>query len=566
MKKLFCFVLFYWLAVSAWALPFGSKWISVRGPVTAGDALRFVNRYQVEGVDLQGQIDAWFNPTNGITQGAADIRYQGKTCYIRLQFGQSNDGSPQSSQALLDFGIPLTNTNILFSSREISSGALTTLQQASTNYWGTEMIVGPVMDAIYPKAAICKYMWGAKGVYDFWAPGATNTVGYDGVISQYTNMVADLEALGYNTKLTEIVFTGGERDKFNTIGWEDNAFYENMTNMIQSMRSDLGEPTVKFTIPLVRNNGTIAGYSVQQQTYQVAETLPNIRLIDCDDLDINSDNIHYSSYGLVEKAKRELGISPRGDLQNRTDPVDSIETYRQLPQWTNALFWATFDNDYLLDKSPKSLLFKSSDVQHVKYNRLWQTGAHLEYPSENNTGKKVIYNDATLSTPTNGTFTIGFWISPTAPSATGVYNPILTYGEYGTDNGSWKMYYGPGTGDYKLTMLSWQAGAQNNIMANQTVTGWTEATNVWTHLAVVLRFDAGTYSAYLNGVNVKNGSMTAAPTVQYSTEFDLYVGCSEDGSVKTCKSKLDDVFIINGELSSAEISGLYSIESVRHSN
>lgn len=84
------------------------------------------------------------------------------------------------------------------------------------------------------------------------------------------------------------------------------AYQRNMTRLIADMRQDLGRPELHFVMGLV--NPAPARFAhlstVRAAQSLVAETVPNVALVDTDGLSKHDDKLHYDSAGQLELGRR----------------------------------------------------------------------------------------------------------------------------------------------------------------------------------------------------------------------------------------------------------------------
>ena len=109
---------------------------------------------------------------------------------------------------------------------------------------------------------------------------------------------------GVNVRVLACLWKQGESDsRYETAAAE---YHENLPRLIQRMRSDLDQPEMQFIIGL--SNATPAGFTyrslVQSAQKQVAQTVPNVSLVETDGLTKLEDDLHYDTAGQLELGKR----------------------------------------------------------------------------------------------------------------------------------------------------------------------------------------------------------------------------------------------------------------------
>ncbi|MCY3796169.1 MAG: hypothetical protein OXG84_00050 [Chloroflexi bacterium] len=83
-------------------------------------------------------------------------------------------------------------------------------------------------------------------------------------------------------------------------------YQRNLTRLIADLREDLSRPALRFVIGLV--NPTPARFvhlsTVRAAQRHVAQTTPNVSLVDTDGLSKHEDDVHYDSAGQLELGRR----------------------------------------------------------------------------------------------------------------------------------------------------------------------------------------------------------------------------------------------------------------------
>ena len=83
-------------------------------------------------------------------------------------------------------------------------------------------------------------------------------------------------------------------------------YHRNLQHMIAQMRADFGQPEMQFIIGLVNPSPVRFAYlsTVRTAQKQVAQSLPNVSLVDTDGLTKHEDELHYDSAGQLELGRR----------------------------------------------------------------------------------------------------------------------------------------------------------------------------------------------------------------------------------------------------------------------
>ena len=174
--------------------------------------------------------------------------------------------------------------------------------------FGPEITFGRDMDAEQPGDGIIliKYSVGGTSLWSDWhAPDINYPNGgpqYEAFMNTVTTALGEL-SLGYDPNIVGMIWMQGESDSSDLE--RAQAYEQNLTNLIQSIRSDLGVPNMPFVIGQISNQyGYTYGSIVQQAQYNVSQTLPNTALVITEDLTLNSDNIHYDAAGQIALGTR----------------------------------------------------------------------------------------------------------------------------------------------------------------------------------------------------------------------------------------------------------------------
>lgn len=158
-------------------------------------------------------------------------------------------------------------------------------------------------------------------------------------------------------------------------------------------------------------------------------------------------------------------------------------------------------------------------------------------------GSPALFDDI----PTAGAYTAMLWLVPDTSSS------LTAFGkEYSTSNG-WMIYYASATTKYRFAA---RFSTSNGV--------WETSTNaqngVWTHIAVV--YDGTSTSIdpkiYINGV-VESESELSTPSGTYNTDaaYQLVIG-NRDSENRSWRNPVDDVRLVDGELTAGEIETIYN--------
>ena len=82
-----------------------------------------------------------------------------------------------------------------------------------------------------------------------------------------------------------------------------NAYEQNLTNLINSMRNDLDAPNLPFSIGRIGTNWTYSA-TVRNAQSNVSSNLANTRLVETSDLSLLVDGAHYDTAGMITLGER----------------------------------------------------------------------------------------------------------------------------------------------------------------------------------------------------------------------------------------------------------------------
>lgn len=155
---------------------------------------------------------------------------------------------------------------------------------------------------------LVKYAIGATSLFD-WAPDwdamrATIT-GSSHRGALYQQLMAVIEELSLTgADIAGVLWMQGERDaKIEEAG---NEYYENIKDLIHAFRKDLNREDLPFLMGKINPppERYPARDTVRLAQFRIAEELPNVYLIETDDLSKWDDALHYDSEGLMELGRR----------------------------------------------------------------------------------------------------------------------------------------------------------------------------------------------------------------------------------------------------------------------
>ncbi len=161
----------------------------------------------------------------------------------------------------------------------------------------------------YQHFTLLKYSIGGASLLD-WAPNyskekaeITGNAKFGNVYAQCFSKVDSLLANDL-VEPAAFLWMQGERDARIPEAGKD--YYQNFKQLIESIRQRLGQPELPFIFGMVNPPADkyAALETVRAAQRKIAATLPNVFIIETDDLEKLKDNLHYNTAGQLEMGKR----------------------------------------------------------------------------------------------------------------------------------------------------------------------------------------------------------------------------------------------------------------------
>lgn len=156
---------------------------------------------------------------------------------------------------------------------------------------------------------LIKYAIGGSSMTD-WSPTYTleeaKLTGNPRFGNMYSrlHMIIDSATVGKKVEFAAMAWMQGERDsKIPKMG---EVYQKNLSNFINKIRQDLNAPNLPFIIGKVNppQDRYPAMMNVREAQTTLSNTDPNVYLIDIDDVEKWTDDLHYSTDGSLELGKR----------------------------------------------------------------------------------------------------------------------------------------------------------------------------------------------------------------------------------------------------------------------
>lgn len=198
----------------------------------------------------------------------------------------------------------------------------TTLQPGSgktSAQFGPEVTFGRAMADLNPDAniALLKYAVSGSNLYYGWNPGGNGRPTGSYYSTLMTKVADALASLGPDStaEIGGVIWMQGESDASTpTMA----ATYEvNLTQFINSVRTDLGSPNLPFVIGQISEAPSWSyGSIVREAQYDVSRAVPNTWMVRTSDLTFNDDGIHYDAAGQYALGYRFAGIDMLPDAHS----------------------------------------------------------------------------------------------------------------------------------------------------------------------------------------------------------------------------------------------------------
>lgn len=177
----------------------------------------------------------------------------------------------------------------------------------SNENFGPEIGISAELKRHFPdkKFILIKYAIGGASLLD-WSPGYDKSVaaitGHPEFGAMYDSLMSKVELVteGLCIKTTALVWMQGERDA--RIPEAGVNYYGNFKSFIDSMRADLNSQYLPVIFGRINPPVTLypAVDAVVQAQQRISEEVRNTYLIDTENLEKWSDDVHYSSVGQIE--------------------------------------------------------------------------------------------------------------------------------------------------------------------------------------------------------------------------------------------------------------------------
>lgn len=380
--------------------------------------------------------------------------------------GQSNAVGQRTNTAELTPALQAVQPNVLFYGPTSTSAPATwnpfvppdETGVPSGSGFGPEITTGQaLLSPGWPRTAMVKFASGGTNLYSQWNPNIGGSL-YSQMLTRVNQSLADLPVQkGVTGTPAGFFWMQGESDS-DTLG-HANAYQQNLTNFIQRLRSDLGQPNLPVVLGQINNAFTYT-WAVRQAQATVARTVPYVSLAKTDDLQrATGEPIHFSSQGTVDLGTRYAALyqtalahspGPASLLANGSFEAPALGSYSMFPAGNASLTGWTIAGSDGVTLAKNTVFSEAPASDGVQWLSLETNGPKA---APNNWGSvsqsfatvpgktyRVDFDRAALSTGDGGAFTMTYDVGGPA-----VTLPIGT-----TDSGT-------GGNIPSLTMTPWTA-------------------------------------------------------------------------------------------------------------
>ncbi len=198
----------------------------------------------------------------------------------------------------------------IFSSWWLQWPGLVAESEYGDAYFGPEVLFGRVIgDATERPVALIKHSVGGTDLARFWHPGDSAEdldmgTGYRVWLDTVTAGLEALEQRGEVVRIAGMIWMQGESD---ALDLDDAAVYEeNLTHLVARVRQDTGVADLPFVAGLIDCVPCgLSGREIVREAQQaVADADPKVQVIETEDLQLWTDEIHYNGPGMRTLGER----------------------------------------------------------------------------------------------------------------------------------------------------------------------------------------------------------------------------------------------------------------------
>ncbi len=176
----------------------------------------------------------------------------------------------------------------------------------TTSYFGPEVTFGRDLASAQPdeNIVLIKYAVGGTDLANDWRPPDSNGQGAGPYYMIFMDIVINALLSLSDYEIVGMIWMQGEADAWQELSWAQ-AYEQNLTDFIQSVRSELGQPYLPFVIGQISaSEFWTYNVIVRQAQLNVSQIVPDTGLVITTDLPLDTDNAHYTSNGVMTLGER----------------------------------------------------------------------------------------------------------------------------------------------------------------------------------------------------------------------------------------------------------------------
>ena len=227
---------------------------------------------------------------------------------VMVLAGQSNMVGWATNVSDLTPTEQMTQTSVLFYGPRDNGttwGLLTpptvTTGTLSNNSFGPEISIGEhmVVSGTYDLVAQVKYAVSGTSLAVDWKPDRVNPYLYATLVARVVTATKTLQTMYPDRKVFVAGFFWMQGEQDAQYADQAAAYATNLTNLIEHARADFHSPWLPVFVGRIRAGHFLYADTVRQAEAEVAANMGDVRLVDTDALPMYSDNVHYTSAGVV---------------------------------------------------------------------------------------------------------------------------------------------------------------------------------------------------------------------------------------------------------------------------
>jgi len=202
-------------------------------------------------------------------------------------------------------------------------------------FFGPEITLINGLSNSHRNIAVIKCAYGGSNLAVDWNRNAvTGNMLYKTMTDQINNACSLLDSIGLEHTFAGFFWIQGESDA--SIQSYAQAYYENLREFISGVRTDLNTPSLPFFISRLPSGQPYTYLALIRSAQEKASAdIHNVKLIDTDNLELDTDKVHFISSGMKElgflMAAAFINIASSNNEQNEFKPVRNFILSQNYP-------------------------------------------------------------------------------------------------------------------------------------------------------------------------------------------------------------------------------------------